>query len=191
MNDELNSLSSPSNGLYQVKSYDFVFSSAVSDYGVPADVNEIYDVYADNPGPSQAWVRVPYIQWNANADRGDFATGKSIRVPSGFQGRSIRIVYKTGFTSIAAQFNPIETETGMPASMHDILALGVLMRLGPSREIKRNFTEAQRSDARRAEEVPAGSVSNSFAWVRNQREARITEERLRLERAYPPRHAAR
>lgn len=191
MNDELSSLSSPSSGLYQVKSDEFTFSSAVSDYELPADTTEVYDLYADSPGPSQAWVRVPNWQWNPNANPGDFTTGKSIRIPNAFQGRTVRVVYKSAFGQIADTTNDIEDEAGMPTEMHDILTLGVLMRLGPSREIKRNFTEAQRGDARRAEEVPAGSVTNSFAWVRNQRAARITEERLRLERSYPPRHPAR
>jgi hypothetical protein len=177
MNDELISLSSPSNGLYRVDSYEFQFNAAVSDYELPEEAFEVYDVYADSPGPSQAWVRVPNWSWNPNADATDFANGKSIRIPNAFQGRTIRVVYKAAFTPITMQFEPLETHALLPVEMHDILSLGVLWRLGPSREMKRNFTEAQRGDARRAEEVPANAVQNSFAWARNQRQARITEER--------------
>jgi hypothetical protein len=191
INEELHSLSSPSNGLYQVKSTDFPYNSAVSDYELPADATQIIDVYADSPGPSQAWMRVPHWSWNSNADTLDFPNGKSIRVPLAYQGRTVRVLYKADFGQIVDQHNDIELETGLPSSAHDILTLGVLMRLGPMREIKRNFTEAQRGDARRADEVPAGAVTNSFAWVRKQRETRIAEERLRLERLYPPRHPAR
>lgn len=191
INDELNSLSSPSNGLYRMKQTEFDFNAVVSDYELPTDCIDVYDAFTDTPGPSQAWVRIPSWSWNPNANTTDFTTGKSIRIPTAYQGRTVRVLYKASFSSVVDASADLATETGLPTEAHDILSLGVLMRLGPTREIKRNFTEAQRGDNRRAEEVPAGAVTNSFSWVRNQRATRITEERTRLERLYPPRHGAR
>lgn len=184
MNKELMALTSPSNGLYTMDSDEFTYNAAVTDYELPAEALEPYKVTQAEIGPSEAWPQLPHWSWDSSASTTEFASGKSIHLPYGQSGRTVRVLYKKAFTPLTDPTLDLST-TGMPASMHDIVTLGVLLRLGPVREIKRNFTEAQ-GDSRRAEEVPPGSIVNSFSWVRNLRQQRIAEERLRLEREHRP-----
>jgi hypothetical protein len=53
-----------------------------------------------------------------------------------------------------------------------------------SREIRRNFTEAQ-GDTRRAEEVPPGAVRDSISNILRLRRDRILAEKAKLTRQYP------
>jgi hypothetical protein len=68
--------------------------------------------------------------------------------------------------------------------MEDILEMGVMARMLSVREVKRNFIESQ-GDTRRSDEVPAGSMSNSFTNISRLRRDRIIAEAARLARQYP------
>ena len=97
---------------------------------------------------------------------------------------SLRVTYKTGFNPMALEANDVQTITGFPLSAEDILVLGAQIRLMAPREIKRNFTESQ-GDTRRADEVPAGSVTNSIANLQRLRRDRIIAEATKLDSQYP------
>jgi hypothetical protein len=186
LNDELLGLSAPSNGLYAVKYVDFTYGVA-SDYDVAADAMEVLDVRIDLPGPEKDWMQLNDWSWNPKADPSTFPTGVSLHLPQGVPGRTVRVVYKAAFTPLPSPNSDLFSTTGMPAEMQDILALGVLLRLGPVREIKRNFTEAQ-GDTRRADEVGAGTVMQSFSYVRQKYNERIDLEAQRLAVRFPLRH---
>jgi hypothetical protein len=68
--------------------------------------------------------------------------------------------------------------------MEDILEMGVMSRMLSVREVKRNFIESQ-GDTRRSDEVPAGSISNSFTNISRLRRDRIIAEAARLARQFP------
>jgi hypothetical protein len=73
---------------------------------------------------------------------------------------------------------------GAGIEIEDLLVLGVQIRMVAGREVKRNFTESQ-GDTRRADEVPAGSVTNSINNLLRLRRDRIIAEAARLTRQYP------
>jgi hypothetical protein len=191
LNDEIRSLSAPTNGLYYMDTYEFEASGSVVDYGLPADVIDVYDVYIEDLGPTDEWPRLPNWDWNPNANETTFIHGKSVHVPGVVLGRTVRVVYKADFVALTSSSQDLSTVGHISESMQDILHWGILLRMGPSREIKRNFTENQRGDQSRLEQVQAGSVTNSFSWINKMKEKRVIEERTRLERLYPPRKPAR
>lgn len=191
LNDEIRSLSAPTNGLYRIATHEFEATGVSNDYPLPSDVVDIYDVYVEEIGPTNEWPRLPYWEWNPNADNTVFEYGASIHVPGANPSRMVRVVYKADFTPLTSSSQDLLGTARIPESMQDILHWGILLRMGPSREIKRNFTENQRGDQSRLEQVAAGAVTNSFSWVNKLRTMRITEERTRLERQNPPRKPAR
>lgn len=71
----------------------------------------------------------------------------------------------------------------LPSTAIDIPALGAQIKLMESREIKRNFIEAQ-PDSRKATDVPAGATNASFRALQMERQARIDAEGDRLARQY-------
>lgn len=188
LNDEIRALSA--HGLYRIETTEFEADGLTGDYPLPADVIDVYDVYVEDLGPTDEWPRLPYWDWNPHADETVFPNGKSIHVPMANSSRMVRVVYKTDFTTLADPSNDLLSVAGIPLSAQDILHWGVMLRLGPNREIKRNFTENQRGDGSRREEVQAGAVVNSFSWINKIYERRLTEERKRLARENSPRKPA-
>lgn len=187
INDELRALSSPSNGLFQIKSMAFDYSAAVTDYNLSADVMDVYEVRMAYPGPERDWMSMPNWSYKPVSDAATFASGNALHLPGGYPGRGISVLYKAGFTPLTNLDDDIAEVSGLPEEAHDILALGCLLRLGPVREIRRNFTDSQ-GDTRRAEEVPPNAVSTSFNSVRQLYAQRLTAEAGRLANKYPMRH---
>lgn len=98
-----------------------------------------------------------------------------------------QVLYKSSFAPMLLLADDVEAVSGLPASAHDLPPLGAAIRLGMSREIRRNFFEEQ-GDSRRSEEVGAGAVTSSVRGLMVVRQARITEEASRLAQLYPERH---
>lgn len=189
LNNELGGLSAPTNGLYAVAFTEFDYSSAVTDYNLDTDGDLVLDVLAvrqQMPGAEQHWIDLNDWRYRRNSDATSFAAGQSIFLPLGVPGRRVQVVYSTPFKTVDSINDDIASTTGLPSYAQDILVHGTLLQLGVVREIKRNFTESQ-GDTRRAGEVPATAVGNSFSYVRAQRAQRIQEEAGRLMRLYPPR----
>lgn len=71
----------------------------------------------------------------------------------------------------------------LPSTAIDLPALGAQIKLMESREIKRNFIEAQ-PDSRKATDVPAGATNASIRALQMERQSRIDAESDRLARQY-------
>lgn len=185
LEQEVYDLSSPANGLYRMGTFDLTYAPVTVGYDVPtiADFIDIYRLHQRLIGPGDAWMAL--TDWVLERNQSN-TSGLRLTVRRGEPGQQIRVSYKHGFAwpSDIGINDDIETETGIPASMHDILSLGVLMRVGPSKEIQRNQPEAQGS-SRRSEEVPPGSITRSYTVISAQRQSRIRAEALRLSRIYP------
>jgi hypothetical protein len=187
LNNEITALSSPTNGLYRMATVDFTYSVNQSMYDLTAvdQLLDIYDVNVELTGGLNHWLPVKDWRYARSADSTDFPSGHGIYLPSGEHGRTVRINYKAPFSQLADLDDDLVAVAGIPEEMHDILTLGVLLRIGPAREVSRNFTESQ-GDARRAEEVGAGSITNSFRYLQAQYQERINQEAARLMQMYPP-----
>ena len=187
INDELADLSSPQNGLYQMKTVEFTFNQAQDGYdltGVTDDVLSIYQVTYSDVGSEAS---EPVIaSWTLRRDRNtsSFASGYALVLhDDGWAGQSVRVQYKTDFAALAATSTALST-VGLHASAYDLPSLGAALRLMSTRPVRREFIDEQGS-SRRADEVPSGAVSASMRDLRALRDGRISAEATRLDSQYP------
>lgn len=184
INDEISDLSSPMHGLFQVKTInlDYNGSDTMIDLTGVTSIIDLLQVsvrYMVDDYPIARKVRIV-----RDMPTDDFPSGFALRFDQGvFPGR-LRIVYKAPYSTATNETTDINTTCGIQESVTDIVALGAQIRLMSPREIRRNFTEAQ-SDTRRAEEVGAGAINNSYSGLLRLRRDRIQAEAAKLMRSYP------
>lgn len=190
-NHELQRLSAPALGVYQMKSVDVTFNAAISGYDLTSVTNvlDIYKLAYKDTGSARDWPVIPRAGWQylPNLSTSEFASGKAIFIrEGGWPGNPIRVWYKAPFTaSLAATTDDVLSVTGLHTEAHDILALGAAIRLSAGREVRRNFDESQ-GDTRRASEVPAGANLGANRGLQQQFQLRVREEASRLQLMYPP-----
>lgn len=196
-NEELDDLSAPPNGLYQVNEITLSYNPVIAGYdatdsvtGAPLDPTTYLDtieVRAHEYGPAQRWPHtpLPQVQILRNADSTQFPSGTAFRFDGvGYAGRPIRILYKSTYNSnLVFGTDDILGVSGLHTQAHDILTLGAAYRLMQWRELKRSFTETQ-SEPRRAQEVPVGSSLTAVKGIMQMRSDRIAAERARLDSMY-------
>lgn len=192
INEDLDDLSSPANGLFQMNTVTLTYNPAVMGYDLtgvsPSQILEVWEIRNQDYGPAQSWPLVPphMYKLERNADPSKFPSGLSIKFYATLNpGRPIRVQYKAPYASVLA--NPgddVFTVTGLHAQAHDIPPLGAAVRLVEYREVKRSFSEAQ-SEPRRSEEVPVGASLTALKGIEQRRQLRIEAERARLEKMFP------
>lgn len=187
INDQLNDLSSPQNGLYQMKTVDFTFNAAQDGYdltGVTDDIISVYQVTYSDVGAEAA---EPVISsWSLRRDRNtsSFASGYALVLhDDGWAGQTVLVQYKTGFTALSTTSTALST-VGLHSSAYDLPTLGAALKLMSTRPVRREFIDEQGS-SRRADEVPAGAISASMRDLRGLLDSRINAEATRLDSQYP------
>jgi hypothetical protein len=187
INDELRDLSSPYNGLYAMNEVEFTYESAYTGFELDApDLIQVYEVRWQDSGSQRDWPRMPSTEYRIvqNAPTSDFGSGAAIFIYGGAEsGRPIRVLYKANFTILNSLSSGVRL-SGLGDSAWDIPPMGAAIKLMASREIKRNLTESQ-GDTRRANEVQAGAIANSYRGLAAIRASRIAAERARLDAQYP------
>ncbi len=184
VNDELADLSSPVNGLFQVKNLDLTYNSSNRQMNLPGalDIIDLIDVRyryrADD------YKQVSSYKLLRNMPTKDFGSTFGLQIDSDVSNGDIRITYKAPFGRVLAEADDLQNISGFPVVAEDILVIGSQIRLMAPREVKRNFTESQ-GDTRRSDEVPSGAVANSITNLLRMRRDRITAEAQRLARLYP------
>jgi hypothetical protein len=186
LNRELQGLSAPQNGLYQVNTYEFTPSGDVG-YDLPLPlrgVAPILDVFAVRwQEPRGFWPRVYGWRFDRKANITDFASGMSLEFKQGVEGagRLHRAWYKAGFAPVESLSDDLESVSGLPDTAVDIAVYGAALRAANPREIGRNLYERQ-GDTRRAAEVPVGAQLQSGTVLRAEYKMRVSAERSRLHR---------
>ena len=187
VNDELADLSSPQNGLYQIKTVEFNYNIAQDGYkltGVTDDILAVYQVTYTDDGSEDTDPVLP--AWSLRRDRNtaSFASGYALVLhDDANSGQKVRVQYKTGFTALAATSTALST-VGLHTEAYDLPTIGAALRLMSTRPVRREFIDEQGS-SRRADEVPAGAISASMRDLRALRENRINAEAARLDQQYP------
>lgn len=191
VNHELQSLSSPDNGLFQMKSVDITYNAAIDGYDLTS-VTDLISVYGVRYAALGSEIEYPWVSqglWEhaRNLDTAVFASGQAIfmRAPVD-PGRTMRVFYKAPFVALSALTDNVATVSKLHAEAHDILALGAGIRLTAGREIHRNFDEAQ-GNTRRSGEVPPGANLGANRGLQQQYMKRVREEASRLGVMYPMR----
>lgn len=189
INDDLSDLCSPFHGLYSVRALELRGTANSRGYDLPGadDMTSIMDVRIKHAGQPREWSTVVDYSLDRSVDLREFPSGLALTLSGGvWQGASIRVLYKTGFSPLTLRSDSAEQVAGLPVSMHDLPPLGAAIRLVAPREIRRNFVEEQ-GDTRRAEEVPPGAIGGSTRPLQIARQSRIVAEAAKLAQLYPDR----
>lgn len=184
LNQDIDDLSSPLNGLYRVvsTSIDYNGSDRQTDLTGATSVLDLIDVrlrYLDSDYPV---IRMTRLQ--RDLPTSDFPSGYAIVFDESVMAGSLRVRYKAPFTRVSTISDSIQSVANIPTTMEDILELGVMSRVLSVREVKRNFIESQ-GDTRRSDEVGAGAMRDSFSNILRLRRDRIIAEAAKLARQYP------
>ena len=187
LNHELRDLSSPQNGLFQIKTVEVTFNAAQDGYdltGVTDDILSIYQVTYSDPGSEASEPAITEYALRRDRNTSSFASGYGLILHSdAWPGQAVRVLYKTGFSTLAAATTALST-TGLHSEAYDLPVLGAALRLMSSRPIRREFLDEQGS-SRMADEVPPGAVSASMRDLRALRLDRMNAEATRLNGQYP------
>ena len=193
INQEINDLSAPPNGLFQAKQFTLTTFPVRETYTVPSansDLLRVIEIRYHEPGPYFRWIRMgrndfvylPLMPTDATNDNG-FSAGKGIRIDRHmYPGRVMNVVYAAPFTQLTNLTDDVTT-TGLPTTAYDIPPLGGAARLMGVREAKRAFVEAE-VDTRRAAEVPPGSSTRAAQTIMLLLNERIRTELSRLQMVY-------
>jgi hypothetical protein len=188
VNHELADLSTPDNGLFQIKHVDLVYNGsdrAVDLTGVPAgDVIGIQ--HAAWRYTADSWPEVRRYRLIRNQDTTDFPSGYALTLDEDVRAGEMRVTYRAPFTLLTAETQDLYTTGGLPQTADDIVEIGVEMLALLAREAKRNFLESQ-GDTRRAQEVNSGAMNTAWRGLAARRQQRIQAEQARLARMYPTR----
>ncbi len=187
LNHELRDLSSPQNGLFQMKTVELTFDTAKDGYdmtGVTDDILSVYQITFSDPGSENSEPTLPDFTLRRDRNTSSFASGYALILHGdAWPGEKVRVQYKTGFTALTGTTTALST-TGLHAEAYDLPVLGAATRLMSSRPIRREFLDEQGS-SRSAEEVPPGAISASIRDLRQLREDRVNAEVARLHSQYP------
>jgi hypothetical protein len=191
INDEITSLSSPSNGLFQVLSAELTYNPVTEGYDLtgfstPAQyIQDVIEVRYKVTGPGRQYPLS--TDWELSRSMSDeFTAGMALFVRDAFPNQPIIVKGKFGFSELAPSMATDVSSSGMDPLMYDILTLGAAWRLTAGLETARNFSTGQ-GDTRRANEVPPGSNLGGSREYGRLREIRIREEASRLSNKYPAR----
>jgi len=208
INDDLRSLSSPTNGLFRVGVAEITYNPVFQGYDLGALPSNFIDVievryriappYRTFP-PIRRW---KVVRWNPGSTDPAFPSGNGLIVyEPGWPGLPMYVTYTAPFIKLV---NPGDSIINTPAvndeappangysttvipnmtpTMADLPPLGAEIDLTLPREISRNFMESQ-PDPRKAQEVAPGAVAGSVNALIMRRAQRISEEADRLQRQY-------
>ena len=184
LNQEIDDLSSPANGLFRVVSVDLSYNGSDRQINITGATNiiDLIDVrlrYLSDDFPVIRRVRL-----GRDLPTADFASGHALVFDEGTMAGTLRVRYKAPYTRLSSLSSDIQTVSYVPVTMEDILEYGVMARVLSPREVKRNFIESQ-GDTRRSDEVPPGAMRDSFNNILRLRRDRIVAEAARLARQYP------
>ena len=184
LNQDIDDLSSPANGLFRVVTQDVSYNGSDRQVNLTSasSVIDLIDVrlrYLADDFPVIRRVRLA-----RDLPTGDFAPGFALTFDESVMAGTLRVRYKAPYTRVSALTDNIQSVAYVPVTVEDILEFGVMSRMLSMREIKRNFVESQ-GDTRRADEVPPGSMRDSFSNILRLRRGRIVAEATRLAKQYP------
>lgn len=191
INDELQALTTPKQGLGKIDTFDTNFIPVYNGYDLGPNFDSVrsrvLEISFALPAPQRANPlirRGDYRVIRATNQPGIFPNGNGVIVyRDAFVGFPIHITFIAPFTPLVNLTDDLLTVAGVPVYMQDIVDMGAELRLAPDREIDRNSLNFQR-DPRKAPEVPATAVMNSANALQRRYMGRIDDEASNLKRAY-------
>jgi hypothetical protein len=184
LNQDLDDLSSPLNGLFRVVSTDVDYNGADRQINLTGatSIIDLLDVRLRYLATDYPVIRKVRLQ--RDQPTSDFASGFALVFDESVMAGTLRVRYKAPFVRVSTISDSLQSVANIPVTMEDILEMGVMSRMLSTREVKRNFIESQ-GDTRRSDEVPPGAMRDSFSNILRLRRDRIIAEAAKLARQYP------
>jgi hypothetical protein len=184
LNQDLDDLSSPLNGLFRVVSVNVDYNGADRQINLTSatSIIDLLDVRLRYLATDYPVIRKVRLQ--RDLPTSDFASGFALVFDESVMAGTLRVRYKAPFARVSAVGDSLQSVANLPVTMEDILEMGVMSRMLSTREVKRNFIESQ-GDTRRSDEVPPGAMRDSFSNILRLRRDRIIAEAAKLARQYP------
>ena len=195
INEDLDDLASPGNGLYSMQDIEITFNPVVSGYDmtdvntsisvVPSQVLGIQEVRYKIPGPTRHLPAIRHFEVTRNVPVADYPSGMALllKEEGGHPGLPMHVRYRSRFNHFVNLTDDAQTVALLPPEANGLPALGASVQLMVGREVKRNFTEAT-SDPLQLELVTGGQVMNSYQGLLIQRQTRIMAVAAGLLRQY-------
>lgn len=183
LNNDLNDLCAPGNGLYQIRTLDLTAVSGQLGYDFPAvGFLSIADArWKQLDSVTNQWWPLDGTRVEDSMPTDQFPSGTALFI-DGRQpqpGQTIRIRYRAAFDPIGSLSDDVAEVTGLPLTALDLPPMGAAVVVMAGRPVGRAQYTSQ-GDTRRATEVSVGDVLNSPAALRQQRATRIAAEAGRL-----------
>lgn len=184
LNDDLNDLSSPHNGLFQVKTKTFTYTAGTTGYDLAADVLGVHQVTYVRKTSTKSEPQIRRYSVRRNRDTATFASGTALILHDAAEGeQTVRVEYVAPFTTLTDSTTALSA-TGLHTEAYDLPPLGASLKLMEFKPIPRESVTTQ-PPVRRAEEVPSGAISASMRDLRFRRDQRVQAEASRLAKLYP------
>jgi hypothetical protein len=184
LNQDIDDLSSPLNGLFRVVTTTLEYNGSDRQINLTGATNVIDLVDVRLRYLSDDFPYVSKTKLQRDLPTLDFPSGYAVVFNEALMSGDLIVRYKAPFARVSSLTDDVQSVAGVPTSMEDILEMGVMSRMLSVREVKRNFIESQ-GDTRRSEEVPPGSMRDSFGNILRLRRDRIIAEAAKLSRLYP------
>lgn len=188
LNEELASYSSPSIGLFRVRTVDLTYSAARSGYDLTS-VTDLIDVLGVTATGYIAGEidEITHYRVARNQVTGDFASGLALELyEGGNPGKTVRVAYSAPYTALSALTDDVATVGGLHAQAHDIVPLGAAARLLAATESRR-VTMDRQPEPRVAADVSVGAARQAAGGLLALRDRRLKEEASRLRASWPRR----
>jgi hypothetical protein len=184
LNQDIDDMSSPLNGLFRVVSTDVDYNGADRQINLTGatSIIDLLDVRLRYLATDYPVIRKVRLQ--RDLPTSDFASGFALVFDESVMAGTLRVRYKAPFVRVSTISDSLQSVANIPVTMEDILEMGVMSRMLSMREVKRNFIESQ-GDTRRSDEVPPGAMRDSFSNILRLRRDRIIAEAAKLARQYP------
>ena len=147
LNDDLNDLSSPDNGLFQMKTTSFDYNASVDGYnlaGLTSDeINSIYSVTYADVGVEATEPEITSWTLKRNRDTSTFSSGLAlILYTPAWPGKKVTVMYKSPLTSVSTtDLTANQSLTGLAPTAYDLPPLGAAMALMTTTPIRREFLD--------------------------------------------------
>ena len=190
LNDSLNSLSSPGNGLFAVGTTTLTYNPAFMGYdlaAVPFNFNGVIELTYDIASPSRNFPAIRKFKIVRGVSNAKLPSGRGIILyQSAWPGLNINFTYSYPFANLINPSDDAIMVAGLPPTAIDIPGMQTEIDLTIAREIKRNFIEAQ-PDPRKGQDVVSGGMLHATDKLEMRLEQRISEEADRLAVMWPSR----
>lgn len=182
INDTINSVFPK---LWAVQSTTFTFSSAVSTYALPNDVEDVLAVTWQTVGPTKEWLPVRRWRMDGMANAAAFNSNSTVTLYDGItSGRTVQVWYTSQPNTLDSSTEDFADVTGLPQTCRDVIVLGASYRLLSYLDAGRiNLTSAEADAADSKLSSTAGSSASKYLFaLYNQR---LQDESSKLYGKYP------